>query len=213
MNRTAKTPGRQRTMENKNAAPVSEGKLREDQLVTIAATLFAQKGYDGTSLREIAETAGITKAALYYWFPEKEKLFKRVVEGRMLALLERATAATPQGKSPVEKIRIFMLASAEQMEKDRFAWVASSNTFWSNFNKEQREAVLPLRDQYERMLRGYIKEAIQQKRFRDVDPAIAARLLLSGLNYLPKWHKQTGRLTAAQVIEQYLDIALNGMLV
>lgn len=188
-----------------------EGGLREEQLVTIAANLFAQKGYEGTSLRDIAEQAGITKAALYYWFPEKEALFQRVVAGRMAALVERVTEAVAAASGPVDKIRAFLLCSAEQIDKDRSGWISSSNTFWSNFDPDQRKAVVPERDRFERLLRQCVSDAVAQGALRNVDPALATRLLLSGVNYLPRWHKPTGRLTAVEVVEQYLDMVLTGL--
>ena len=46
-----------------------------------------------------------------------------------------------------------------------------------------------------------------------VDPAILGRLLLSGLNQIPRWHKPSGKLSAAEVMEKYLAIVLNGVLV
>lgn len=194
------------------AAPgPAEGGLREEQLVTIAAHLFAQKGYEGTSLRDIAEQAGITKAALYYWFPEKEALFQRVVAGRMAALVERVGEAVAAAVSPVDKIRAFLLCSAEQIDVDRSGWISSSNTFWSNFDPDQRKAVVPERDRFERLLRQCVTDAVKQGALRDVDPALATRLLLSGLNYLPRWHKPNGRLSAVQVVEQYLDMVLSGL--
>ena len=76
---------------------------RDEQLVGIAGALFAEKGYEGTSLRDIAEAAGMTKAALYYWFPEKEALFQRVVAVRMALLMERAQKAVGDETSPIEK--------------------------------------------------------------------------------------------------------------
>ena len=193
------------------AARGAGGEPRDEQLVAIAAALFAEKGYEGTSLREIADAAGMTKAALYYWFPEKERLFERVVAGRMSMLMERALAAVGDATSHIEKIRRFLVASVEQMDENRFSWMASSNTFWSNFNVDHRKAVVPYRDQYERQLRRYITDAVEQGELRPIDPAIATRLLLSGLNFLPRWHKKEGPLSAAQVMEQYLDIALEGM--
>lgn len=188
-----------------------EGGLREEQLISIAADLFALKGYEGTSLRDIAETAGITKAALYYWFPEKEALFQRVVASRMAGLVERVTLAVEQASDPIAKIRAFLLSSAEQMDADRSGWVASSNTFWSNFNAEQREAIVPQRDRFERLLRQCVADAVEQGLLRPVDPALAARLLLSGLGHMPRWHKPGGRLSAVQVVEEYLDMLLNGL--
>lgn len=184
---------------------------RDEQLVGIAGALFAEKGYEGTSLRDIAEAAGMTKAALYYWFPEKEALFQRVVAVRMALLMERAQKAVGDETSPIEKIRRFMLSNARMMDDNRFSWMASSNTFWSNFDVEQRQAVVPYRDQYEKLLRSFIAEAVEQGQFREVDPAIAGKFLLSGLNFMPRWHKPGGRLTAVQVMEQYLDFAFQGM--
>ena len=188
-----------------------EGGLREEQLVTIAANLFAQKGYEGTSLRDIAEQAGITKAALYYWFPEKEALFQRVVAGRMAALVERVTEAVAGVTDPLEKIRVFLLCSADHIDRDRAGWISSSNTFWSNFDPQQRQAVVPERDRFERLLRQCVSDAIEQGALRPVDPALATRLLLSGVNYLPRWHKPEGPLSAVQVVEQYLDMVLEGL--
>lgn len=189
-----------------------EGQLRDEQLVQIAAELFARKGYAGTSLRDISDAAGITKAALYYWFPEKEQLFERVVASRLAALVERVEQAAAQGSDPVDRIRRIMRVCAEQMDRDRAGWMASSDTFWSNFNQAQREAVVPLRDRFERTLRECVREAIETGQLRAVDAAIATRLMLSGLNMLPRWHKPGGRLSAAQVVEQYLDIVLAGLL-
>ncbi|MEO8153524.1 MAG: TetR/AcrR family transcriptional regulator [Rhizobacter sp.] len=200
------TPDKKRTADG----PV-EGGPREEQLIGIAAELFVRKGYEGTSLRDIAEKAGITKAALYYWFPEKETLFKRVVAGHMAALVERVTQAIEKVDTPVEKIRAFLLCSAQQIDNDRSAWISSSSTFWSNFDAEQRKAVIPERDRFERLLRQCVTDAVSEGSLRDVDPALATRLLLSGMNYLPRWHKAGGPLTAVQVVEQYLDMVLGGL--
>ena len=51
---------------------------RPEQIIRIATRLFARRGYEGTSLRDIADEAKITKAALYYHFPNKEALYQRI---------------------------------------------------------------------------------------------------------------------------------------
>lgn len=190
--------------------PLEPG-VREDQLVGIATELFASKGYDGTSLRDIADAAGITKAALYYWFPEKEALFVRVVENRMGSLIRQVSLAIEQAADPIAKIRAFLQASAEQMDANRSAWVTSSINFWSNFDAAQREILLAQRDRFEQLLRQCVADAVAQGLLRPADPALVTRLLLSGLNQLPRWHKPGGRLSAAQVVEAYLDMLLTGL--
>lgn len=191
----------------------ASGQARREQIVTLAARLFGEKGYDGTSLRDIAEAAGITKAALYYHFPDKERLYEDVAMTRIRELLEEVKAAIEKSDDPVEKIRLFLIASARRMDRDRLGWMASANIFWSLDRTKRGPAIMKVRDDYEHLLRDLIAEAIKQKRFRLVDPAVLGRLLLSGLNHMPRWHQPKGRLSAAQVVDQYFSIVLQGVAV
>jgi len=189
------------------------GLARREQIVSIAASLFGEKGYDATSLRDIAEAAGITKAALYYHFPDKERLYEDVAVARIGGLLEEVRAAVEKSDDPVEKVRLFLIASAQRMDRDRLGWMASVNIFQSLDQSRRSAAIMEVRDDYECLLRDLIAEAIKQKRFRLVDPAVLGRLLLSGLNQLPRWHKPKGRHSAPQVVDQYLNIILQGIAV
>lgn len=179
--------------------------------MSIAAALFGEKGYDGTSLRDIAEAAGLTKAALYYHFPDKERLYEAVIVTRMTALTEAVCEAIEATDDPVGKIRAFMVESARRLDSNRAGWLVASNLFWTLDSKGRSGEAIRLRDGFESMLRGLIADAVAGGQVRDVDPATVGRLLLSGLNQLPRWHKPGGPLTAAQVMEQYFEIVLNGI--
>ncbi len=185
---------------------------REAQLLAIARRLFARNGFDATSLRDIAEAAQITKAALYYYFPNKDALYERVVIESMDSLLAEVQAAVSRAPTPTQKIRAFLHASAASMEERRDQWVAGSNAFWQAGATGRRGLALTQRDAYEQLLRQCIGDGIACGELRPVDPAIAGRLLLSGLNQMSRWHRTGGRLTAAEVLDQYLDIVLLGLL-
>jgi AcrR family transcriptional regulator len=185
---------------------------REAQLLTIARRLFAQNGYDATSLRDIAEEARITKAALYYYFPNKDALYERVVIDSMASLLAEVQAAVARVRTPTEKVRAFLRASAESMDQRRDQWVAGSNGFWQAGSTGRRGLALLHRDQYERLLRSCIEAGVTSGELRPVDPAMAGRLLLSGLNQMSRWHRPNGPLRATEVIDQYLDIVLLGLI-
>jgi TetR/AcrR family transcriptional regulator, cholesterol catabolism regulator len=184
---------------------------REAQLLAIARRLFAQKGFDATSLRDIAEAAQITKAALYYYFPNKDALYERVVIGSMDSLLAEVQAAVARVPTPMQKVRAFLHASAAEMEQRRDQWVAGSNAFWQAGAVGGRGLALTQRDEYEKLLRQCIADGIASGELRPVDPAIAGRLLLSGLNQMSRWHHAGGKLSAGEVIDQYLDIVLLGL--
>lgn len=185
--------------------------VRQEQLTEIACRLFAKKGYEGTSLRDIADEAKITKAALYYHFPNKEALYERIVLESMQALVDSVREAMSRGKGPLDKVRLFMEASADFLDRSRDSWIAGSNAFWSGSEGDPRAGAVYLRDEYEHLLRDCIAEAIAKGEVCKVDPAIAGRMLLSMLNHICRWHSPKGRLSTREVIEQYLDMAFGGL--
>lgn len=185
---------------------------RENQLLGIARTLFARHGYDRTSLRDIAEAANITKAALYYYFPNKDAMFERVVLESLQSLNDKVSAAVAKATGPTQRIRAFMEESAHVMQDNgRDKWVAGSNAFWQGATSGQRLAALKLRDAFEGLLRQCIKEGVEAGELRPVDPAMTGRFLLSALNYMPRWHKADGKFTAVQVMQQFLDMLMYGL--
>lgn len=186
---------------------------REHQLLAIARRLFAQHGYDRTSLRDIAEAASITKAALYYYFPNKDALYERIVLESVQQLHDQVAAAVAQAKGPTARVRAFMEASAHVQDHGRDRWIAGSNAFWQAATGGQRMAALKLRDSYEGLLRQCIAEGIAAGEMRAVDPAMAGRFLLSALNQMPRWHRPDGKLSAVEVMQQFLDMLLHGLVV
>jgi AcrR family transcriptional regulator len=184
---------------------------REDQIIQIACRLFARRGYQSTSLRDIAEEAKITKAALYYHFPNKEALYHRIVLDSLRALIDTVRAAVDAASTPLEKVRQFMLVTADFMDADRDSWLAGSNAFWMGAESEARDLTIALRNEYEAMLRTCIAEAISSGEFRQSNVAMSGRFLLSALNQISRWHRPGGALSTREVVEQYLDMALHGL--
>lgn len=194
------------------SAATSRGDDRQQQLLEIACRLFAQRGFNGTSLRDIAEEAQITKAALYYHFPNKEALFNKIVLESLEALVEQVRVACEQVKTPEEKVRTFMLTMAENFQHNREAWMASSNAFRTHDEPSaSKDKALELRDSYEQLLRGFIREGVVSGQFRAVDPALTGRVLLASINGMSRWHNPLGKLTAIKVVEQFIDIVLGGV--
>ncbi len=193
------------------AAPKLRVDNRQDQIIGIACRLFARRGYEGTSLRDIAEEANITKAALYYHFPNKEALYHRIVLDSLRALIDSVSAAVDDAPTGLEKVRQFMLVSADFMDADRDSWMAGSNAFWSGGESQSRELTVSLRNEYETLLRTCIEEAIKSGQFRPSNIAMTGRFLLSALNQISRWHKPKGALSTREVVEQYLDMALHGL--
>ncbi len=200
-----------RKIQHQTSAATSRGDDRQLQLLEIACRLFSERGFGGTSLRDIAEEAQITKAALYYHFPNKEALFTKIVLESLQALVTTVREACEQAATPEEKVRAFMVTTADCYQQNREGWIASSNAFRTHEESPARTAALALRDEYESLLRSIIRDGIKAGQFRDVDPAMAGRVLLSSINSMSRWHNPRGKLTAPMVAEQFVDIILGGM--
>jgi AcrR family transcriptional regulator len=179
---------------------------REQQILRIAGKLFGSVGFDRTSLRLIAEEAGVTKAALYYYFPDKEALYDKVVLDALQRLDDFVDARVSSQDSPQERLHTFIASTAEFMDMDRDSWLAGSNSFWSEQDRARRERAVAARDQFERRLRGIMDELVQRGLWRSLDTKLATRMLLSAINQIPRWHNPEGPLSAVQVAEQYLDM-------
>ena len=189
------------------------GEKRKAQILSAATKLFARAGYTGTSLRDVAEECGMTKAALYYHFADKETLLRAVVEYRMSMLnkvIDAALADIPEDE-PMQRIRAFVRASGRHIDNDRAGWVVGARIFWSIDALADRDAVIPLRDQYEGRLRAEIDKAIAAGELVDQDSGMISRLILSWVNYTPRWHKPEGPLSVEDVVDQFLDVTLAGL--
>lgn len=194
------------------SAATARGDDRQAQLLGIACRLFSERGFNGTSLRDIAEEAKVTKAALYYHFPNKESLFAKIVLESLEALVNQVKEACLEAKTPEAKVRAFMLTTAENYQHNREAWTASSNAFRTHGDSPSKAKAVALRDQYEKLLRGFIREGIESGHFRQVDPAMAGRVLLASVNSMSRWHNLKGKLTPPLVVDQFVDIVLHGLL-
>jgi len=185
---------------------------RQLQLIAIARRLFAERGYDGTSLRDIATEAGVTKAALYHHFPNKSELYRKIAVDGMRDLYEAARGAVLAHESPLAKLRAFMRASAEYFEANRDQWLANSSAFWHTHDPGPRSATVEYRDAYEHLLRKCIDDGIAQGEVEPcVNAALAAKLLLSGITHLARWYTPAGSMTAAQIIDEFVNMTLAGI--
>jgi AcrR family transcriptional regulator len=201
------------TQQQASAIVKMPGDQRKAQIIRAATDLFARAGYAGTSLRDVAEMCGMTKAALYYHYADKESLLRSVVEHRMTRLNEMMHAAlneVPEDQH-INRIRAFVRACARQIDNDRSGWVVGARIFWSIESIGDRDEMIALRDAFEAMLRSEIEMAMSTGQMVQGDPAMVTRMILSWVNYIPRWHKTDGEMTSEQVVEEFLTMTLNGL--
>ena len=188
-----------------------EATERELQILATAARLFADSGYAGTSMRDIAEACGISKSLLYHHFADKDEIFARIALGSTRELYHFVRARLPEDATASERIRAFMVATGEFFQRYRWAWIASTTAFWNDPRQQRQKERMMWRDRYEGLVRGLIQEAVDAGELRPLDVPLAGRMILSALNWMHRWYRPEKGMTAAQIADAYFDMMLNGL--
>lgn len=190
--------------------PETESDLRLNILQT-AKTLFVNKGYHGMSMREIAEALGVSKAALYYHFKDKEDLFLAILRmylDEMSALLDRLDA---QPLSSVEKIRLFVEDVLSQPAEQR-ATIRLGSQEINQLSPEARQAFGVLyREKFIGKLQRILQDGMDAGALRRL-PAETAVWALLGIMfpYFYPAHAQ-GAPVSAETARLVADIILDGI--
>src|SRR3978361_1613419 len=147
---------------------------RQLEVLEVAARVFHQKGYESTSIQDIAEAIGILKGSLYYYIPSKEDLPYEILQGVHEEALANIKPVVEMEGDALQKTRAFCTAhlmfNAEHLTK--------MGVFYHDFRSlsgERRSAIVESRDYYDGLLRGYIRDGQTEGLIcPDVDPKAAA---------------------------------------
>lgn len=186
---------------------------RRRKIIEASRRLFARYGYSGASISMIAAETGLTKAALYHHFPNKEAIYRASSTTGMDELLFEVTRAVSAAQGTAEdRLRAYMQASVQQYERNQDSWMSGSAIFWTAASEEARAQILEVRDAYENLLKQIIQDGIDAGAFRkDIEVKLSSKFLLSIVNQLPKWYRSGGKYSATQIIDIYLDTYLDGV--
>src|SRR6266496_4552857 len=181
---------------------------RRSELTREAAKLFAQKGYHGTSIGDIAEALGVQKGSLYSHIASKEDLlYETMREGA--AAFHGALDAIPEDRAATEKIRLALRGHlrvvAEQLD---VATVFVQE--WRYLDGPRRDEIVAERRRYEERIRDLFREGRELSELRaDLDETVAALLLLSAANWAYTW-LQPGRDTDG-LADRFYALLIDGM--
>jgi AcrR family transcriptional regulator len=181
---------------------------RRAELTRQAARLFAEKGYHGTSIGEIAEALGVQKGSLYAHIDSKQDLlYETMLEGARA--FHAGLDEIPDDVRPVEKIR-FALRSHLRVVADQLDVATVFVQEWRYLEGGRREEILGERRRYEERIRALFREGRDLGELRsDLDDATAALLALSAANWAYTW-LQPGRDTD-ELADRFFALLIDGI--
>jgi TetR/AcrR family transcriptional regulator, cholesterol catabolism regulator len=192
----------------------ADGSVRSERrahLVVLAGELFAQKGYRATTVREIADAAGILSGSLYHHFDSKESIGDEILSSFINEVLADYRGAVASAQSPRAAIEQIVRSTSRTLSRHRAALAMLQND-WSYFAAQPRFAYLPraLRE-IERTWVTQLELGKQSGLFRaDLDAKLTYRLLRDVL-WIPEQWRRTRGYTTDQVVDAFLRILFEGI--
>jgi AcrR family transcriptional regulator len=180
-----------------------------ERLLSTAAKLFWEKGFAGTSTRELSERLGIQKASLYYHIRSKEDLLYQIsiqsLDNIQQAVMEASANAKP-GETLRDMIRAHMQAALTDRDMQ-----ATMLTEMRTLSEERRSDVRAKRDMYERTLHETIRAEQSAGRLRaDLDSQYLTLSLLNLLNWTIFWYKPEGEKSIVELADFFYTIFVSG---
>ena len=177
------------------------------RLLQAAATLFKEKGYERTTVRDLGKAVGIQSGSLFHHYPNKEAILRAVMEETIILNTELMKAALAQTNKPEDKILALIRCELESVLGETGAAMTVLVYEWRSLKEESQLEILKLRDIYENLWIGTLIEA-KEAGSVVIDPAVLRRLLTGALSWTVNWYRKEGDLTVEQLAQMALSLAI-----
>jgi AcrR family transcriptional regulator len=182
---------------------------RKRQLVVdAAARLFAEQGYQGTSVADLVEDTGLTAGGLYHYMGSKEQLLIQICDELMDPLIAATFEILNEEDRPLEQLRAIVRVWVAHVEHhlDHMRVFQQERSLLEH-GPQWREVRLK-RKRFEHILAEVIDNGVRRGEMWFRDERLALLALLGMVNYTPQWFQSGGRLTATEIADGYVDLLL-----
>jgi AcrR family transcriptional regulator len=187
---------------------------RREELLELAATMFAQRGLRATTVRDIADAAGILSGSLYHHFASKEEMVDEVLRTFLDWLFERYQRIIDTEPNPLARLKGLFMASFDAIERHHAEVVIYQDEAKRLSGQPRFSYIDELNVRQRKMWVDVLTEGIEQGYFQpDIDVDLVYRFIRDTTWVSVRWYQPGGPLTAEQVGRQYLAIVLDGVAV
>lgn len=184
---------------------------RKKEILSISAELMRHRGYENTTVRDIASRANMEAASLYNHIQSKDSILSDICFSLADELEKGILEVNDIYFNAQEKLGMAIDSHIEILTKQ----IDESYVFiheWRHLSAERLSKFTERRDAYEKQFRSILRLGEQEGSFRDLDEKFAVITILSALNAVIEWYKPDGPLSAKQVAQKLTDFILTGLL-
>jgi AcrR family transcriptional regulator len=193
------------------AAAQQQLQARRARMCRTAAQLFRDRGYDATSVSDVARALGMTKAGLYHHFESKEALLFEIMMYGLERVRDEVIVPVRTVRDPEERLRQLILRHARIATRGQGAIAHLGDEIRALPSSGRRQIERRMRIYFD-LIRDTLVELKAAGRLRNVDPTVATFGLIGMILWLPRWFRQGGRLDQEAVANEIANFALGGLL-
>jgi AcrR family transcriptional regulator len=182
-----------------------------DTILRVATSLFGQRSYPATTMRDIAGEVGILAGSLYAHIDGKESLLLEIIEGGISEFIDQVTAAAEAESGPSAKLRAMVKAHVAVVAANPQRTLIVFHQ-WRYLGADRQVTVRGRRREYENLFRTVVREGIEVGKFSaDIDIRIAVFTILGALNWTPEWLSARGSQSIDEIGDRLADNLLGGL--
>jgi AcrR family transcriptional regulator len=205
--KAARTPGTRTPATGARPPRPREEGNRRGGLIRVTGRLFREKGFDATTVRDIAEAAGMRSGSPFYHFKSKQEMLKAVMlEGLRDAQAKLEEAATGR-RAPRQKLRAMVRVHLDAILGPGADFVPVLLYDWRSLPRDMRDEVVEARSRYEAVWDALLAELKGAGLVRD-DGSITRLLILGAINWIVQWYRPTGKLSVDAIAGRVVEFVL-----
>lgn len=199
---------------NEHSRSRARHEARSQEIVDIAARLFAERGYHATSIEDLSEATGLKRGGLYYYIGSKEELLFRIHERFIAPLLDAAREIEDRGEPPAETLRALAHALMHDIAEYRDQVTVFLHEWRTIMRNEDPRAaeVMRNRREFEAVIDRCLRRGIDDGTFVIEEPRLAVLGFLGMINYSYQWYRPDGPYGPDDVASAFCTYLLRGIL-
>jgi TetR/AcrR family transcriptional regulator, cholesterol catabolism regulator len=180
---------------------------RRGQIRALAAEMFFDRGYESTSIRDIAAALDIKAASLYYHFPDKEQILFELVGSVLEQLLDGARELVARQDTGARALAA-LVVNHVVLHALRPKETTLGDSELRSLTGERRERNIRIRDTYEELVVDVLERGGTARAFDVIDAKLTAYAIIAQASHVGTWYHQPGRLSLEEVAEVQVALAL-----
>lgn len=184
---------------------ITDPESARGKLLQMAAHLFRSKGYERTTVRDLASAIGIQSGSIFHHFKSKEEILRAVMEETIVYNTALMRSALAQAKDTRERLLALIRCELQSIMGGTGEAMAVLVYEWRSLSEQGQAQILALRDTYEQLWLQVLGEAREAGYFKG-DPFIQRRFLTGALSWTNTWFRPQGPMTLDQLAEEALSL-------